>query len=94
MKDWIAEMFKKQQAAYDAMFQSQSASIKALENQIGQLANAQSYRPPGNLPNNTEPNLRNRGNEQCQAITLKSGTEINKDVGIKTTIEDVPKEAE
>ena len=25
---------------------------------------------------------------------LKSGTEINKDVGIKATIEDVPKEAE
>ena len=71
MKDWIAEMFKKQQAAYDAIFQSQSASIKALENQIGQLANAQSYRPPGNLPSNTEPNPRNRGKEQCQAITLK-----------------------
>ena len=35
MKYWIAEMFKKQQAAYDAIFQSQSASIKALENQIG-----------------------------------------------------------
>ena len=63
MKEWIAEMFKKQQAAYDAILQSQSASIKALENQIGQLANAQSYRPPGNLPSNTELNPRNRWKE-------------------------------
>ena len=86
-------MFKKQQAAYDAIFQCQYASIKALENQIGQLANAQNYRPPRNLPSNTEPNPRNRGKEQCQAITLKSGTEINKDVRIKATIEEIPKDA-
>ena len=64
--------------SHAALIQSQSASIKALENQIGQLANAQSYRPPGNLPSNTEPNLRNIGKEQCHAITLKSGTEIKK----------------
>ena len=56
MKEWITEMFKKQQAAYDVIFQRQSASIKELENQIGQLANAQSYRPPRNLPSNTKPN--------------------------------------
>ena len=74
------------------MIQSQSASIKVLENQIGQLANAQSYRPPGNLPSNTEPNPRNRWKDQCQVITLKSGTEINKDVGIKATKEEVPKD--
>ena len=88
-------------ARYDAMFQSQSAliqsqsaSIKALENQMGQLVNAQSYRPPGILPSNTEPNPRNMGKEQCHAIMLKSGTEINKDVGVKTTAKEVPKETE
>ena len=79
---------------YDAMIQSQSASIKALENQIGQLANAQSYRPQWNLPSNTKPNPRNRWNEQYHAIMLKSGTEINKDVGIKTTVKEDPKETE
>ena len=55
---------KKQEAKYDVIFQSQSASIKALENQLGQLANAHSYRPQGTLASNTKPNPRNRGNEQ------------------------------
>ena len=85
-------MFKKQQAAYDVILQSQSASIKALENQIGQLANAQSYIPPGNLPSNTEPNPRNRWKEKCQAFTLKNDTKIKKDVRIKASIEEVPKD--
>ena len=75
------------------MIQSQAASMKTLESQIGQLANAQSYRLPGNLPSNTEPNPRNMGNEQCHAIILKSGIEINKNIGVKKTVEEVPKES-
>ena len=100
MKECFADMFKKQEVKYDAIFQaqttfnqSQSASIKSLENQIRQLANAQSCRLPENLPSNTEPNPMNVGKEQCHAIILKSGIAINKNVGVKETVEEVPKES-
>ncbi|XP_010246432.1 PREDICTED: uncharacterized protein LOC104589722 [Nelumbo nucifera] len=53
-------------------FQNQEASIKNLETQVGQLAQMISSRVQGALPSNTEANPR----EQVQAITLKSGKEL------------------
>ncbi|XP_062104485.1 uncharacterized protein LOC133815692 [Humulus lupulus] len=48
------------------------SSIRNLEMQVGQLANMLNTRPQGNLPSNTVVNPK----EQCQAITLRSGKEI------------------
>ncbi|XP_062099868.1 uncharacterized protein LOC133805723 [Humulus lupulus] len=47
------------------------ASIRSLETQIGQLAQLFSSRQQGNLPSSTEVNPK----EQCNAISLRSGTE-------------------
>ncbi|KAJ0967911.1 hypothetical protein J5N97_024828 [Dioscorea zingiberensis] len=44
----------------------------SLENQMGPMARTLSERPLGSLPSNTETNPR----EQCKAITLRSGKEI------------------
>ncbi|XP_073054086.1 uncharacterized protein [Primulina eburnea] len=52
------------------IFQNQDASIKRLENQIGQLAKMIASREPGTLPNNTETNPK----EQVKAIELKTPT--------------------
>ena len=42
---------------YQALIcQSQAVSIKTLENQIGQIANALLNQPPGTLPSDTETN--------------------------------------
>ncbi|XP_062089283.1 uncharacterized protein LOC133795844 [Humulus lupulus] len=46
------------------------ASIRSLETQIGQLAALMTNRAQGNFPSTTEVNPK----EQCQAITLRSGT--------------------
>ena len=43
-----------------------------MEVQLGQITNQLSRRPYGNLPSNTEKNLR----EELKAITLKNGREI------------------
>ena len=48
------------------------ASLKNLENQVGQLANNLSRRPQGGLPSNTENNPR----EEVNAVTLRSGKEL------------------
>ena len=53
-------------------FQNQAAQIRNLEAQIGQLANMYGGRQQGNLPSNTEVNPK----EQCKAITLRSGKEL------------------
>ncbi|XP_024022362.1 uncharacterized protein LOC112091881 [Morus notabilis] len=62
-----------------ALLQSQAASLRTLENQVGQLANVLSNRPQGSLPSDTE-NPRRDGKEQCKehckAITLRNGREI------------------
>ncbi|XP_063937065.1 uncharacterized protein LOC135147718 [Daucus carota subsp. sativus] len=61
------------------MVKSQSVSIKTLENQIGQIANALINRPQGTLPSDTEANPgRKEVKEQVQAITLRSG-KVTKD---------------
>ncbi|KAL5564312.1 hypothetical protein UlMin_027476 [Ulmus minor] len=56
----------------DAVIQSQAASLKNLENQVGQLANELKNRPPRTLPSNTEISKRD-GKEHCKAITLRGG---------------------
>ncbi|KAL5558150.1 hypothetical protein UlMin_034361 [Ulmus minor] len=59
-------------ARNDAVIQSQAASLRNLENQVGQLANELKNRPPGTLPSNTESPKRDR-KEHCKAITLRGG---------------------
>ncbi|KAL5555585.1 hypothetical protein UlMin_037821 [Ulmus minor] len=59
-------------ARNDAVIQSQAASLRNLENQVGQLANELKNRPPGTLPSNTESPKRD-GKEHCKAITLRGG---------------------
>ncbi|KAK8659610.1 hypothetical protein V6N13_029809 [Hibiscus sabdariffa] len=61
-----------------ALLQSHSSSLRALETQVGQIAQALQVRPQGNLPSNTEATKSN-GKEHCSALTLRSGKEINKD---------------
>ncbi|PIN21729.1 DNA-directed DNA polymerase [Handroanthus impetiginosus] len=55
---------------------STTAKFKIMETQIGQLANAINSRPQGSLPSNTEPNSRQDGKAQCQAVTLRNGREL------------------
>ncbi|KAK8521572.1 hypothetical protein V6N12_031466 [Hibiscus sabdariffa] len=62
-----------------ALLQSHGSSLRALENQVGQIAQALQVRPQGSLPSDTEVTKRN-GKEQCSALTLRSGTTINKNV--------------
>ncbi|XP_063939750.1 uncharacterized protein LOC135148455 [Daucus carota subsp. sativus] len=56
----------------EALVQSQAASLRNLENQVGQLANELRNRPHGTLPSDTE-KPKGVGNEHCKAMTLKSG---------------------
>ena len=51
---------------------NQDASIKNLENQVGQLANFLARRSPKSLPSNAKKNPR----EELKAITIKSGKAI------------------
>src|SRR3954469_2966977 len=53
----------------DMLMKNQSASIKNLEMQMGQIHNLLSNRPQGAFPSDTEKNPR----EQANAITLRSG---------------------
>ena len=50
------------------------ASLRNLENQVGQLASILSKRPQGGLPSNTEKNLR----EKVNVVTLRNGKELEK----------------
>ena len=55
------------------MVKSQAVSIKNLENQIGQIANALLNQPQGTLPSDTEANPGKREvKEQVKAVTLRS----------------------
>ncbi|KAG8501049.1 hypothetical protein CXB51_003148 [Gossypium anomalum] len=47
------------------------ATLRNLENQVGQLATELRNRPQGALPSDTK-NLRNPGKEHCKALTLRS----------------------
>ncbi|KAL4278505.1 hypothetical protein GQ457_03G013430 [Hibiscus cannabinus] len=71
--------------------------ISALENQVGQIVQALQVRPQGSLPSDTEVTKRN-DKEQCTALTLRSGTTINKNVEFEgkenTEASPVPKHKE
>ncbi|KAA3477789.1 Integrase-like protein [Gossypium australe] len=47
------------------------------QNQVGQIASALNSRTQGNLPSDTE-NVRPHGKEHCKAITLRSGTQLDR----------------
>ncbi|XP_039116603.1 uncharacterized protein LOC120252498 [Dioscorea cayenensis subsp. rotundata] len=61
-------------AEVNTVLRNVQASIQSLENQVGQLSRANSERPPGSLPSNTENNPR----EHLKAITLRSGKQMPK----------------
>src|SRR3954464_579678 len=61
---------KKRLESNDMFMKNQSASIKNLEMQMGQIHNLLANRQQGTLPSDTEKNPR----EQVNAITLRSGT--------------------
>ena len=65
----------------EAVVQSHAASLRNLENQIGQLATALSNRPQGSLPSNTE-DPRREGKEHCKVINLRYGKDIDSPVGV------------
>ncbi|XP_017622070.1 uncharacterized protein LOC108466240 [Gossypium arboreum] len=73
---YIEDLLKEYMANNDYVIQSQAASVQALKNQLGQIANALSSRPQRVLQSDTE-NLRSQRKEQCKAITLRSGTQLN-----------------
>ncbi|MFS7949268.1 putative nucleotidyltransferase, Ribonuclease H [Helianthus anomalus] len=57
--------------ANEGEIRSQKASIQNTENQVGQLAQMMSKRPPGGLPGNTEPNP--GGHRDVNAVMTRSG---------------------
>ncbi|XP_075500045.1 uncharacterized protein LOC142538615 [Primulina tabacum] len=68
-KSNLEQMMTKFISATETRFQNQDASIKGLENQIGQLAKLIANREQGTLPSNTETNPR----EHVKAVELRSG---------------------
>ncbi|XP_062081236.1 uncharacterized protein LOC133786038 [Humulus lupulus] len=62
-------------AKNDVVIQSQAASLRNLEIQMGQLANELKNRPQGTFPSDTE-NPRRDGKEQCKVVTLRSGKNL------------------
>ncbi|KAA3486929.1 Transposon Ty3-I Gag-Pol polyprotein [Gossypium australe] len=66
---------KEYMAKSNVVIQSQAAYLKALENQVGQIANALSSRSQGAFSSDTK-NSTSQGKEHCKANTLRSGTEL------------------
>ncbi|XP_062086086.1 uncharacterized protein LOC133792186 [Humulus lupulus] len=71
----LESLMKDYMAKNDAVIQSQVASLRNLEIQMGQLANELRNRPQGTLPSDTE-NPRRDGKEQCKVVTLRSGKNL------------------
>ena len=71
MKDFILSVNTK--------VSTQDSSIQNLETQMGQLAQAISQRPQGNLPSVTIVNQRREGKDQCNAIALRSGKNLEQE---------------
>ena len=65
----------------EVVVQSQTITLRNLENQIGQLATTLSNRPQGNLPKNTEDPIR-ESKEHCKVIKLRSGNDVDIPVGM------------
>ena len=85
--------FNKIQARIDSIethYTNMSASIKAFEVQMGQLASELKSQKKGKFPSDTEHNLR----EQCQAIMLRSGKEFHSEKPKTMEEQEVEKEAE
>ena len=55
---------------------NQSAQLRNLEVQMGQMANLLAERQPGSLPSNSEVNPRRDGNEHVKSVMLRSGKEL------------------
>ncbi|KAK5811846.1 hypothetical protein PVK06_027223 [Gossypium arboreum] len=68
-------LLKEYIAMNDVVIQSQAISLRALENQMGQISSALSLRQQGELSSNIE-NSRSQGKEHCKAITLRSGIQL------------------
>ncbi|XP_062093867.1 uncharacterized protein LOC133799894 [Humulus lupulus] len=71
----LENMLKEYIVKNEAMIQSQAASLRNLEIQVGHLANEMRSRPQGSLPSDTI-NPRGEGKEDCKAINLRSGKEL------------------
>lgn len=72
MKEFMASQ-KEYMAKNDAVVQSQAASLRSLEIQVGQLALELKNSSTGTLPSNTEDP---KGKEHCHAVTLRSGKQL------------------
>ncbi|XP_073153477.1 uncharacterized protein [Henckelia pumila] len=68
----MEQMMQKFISSTETGMQNQDASIKNVENQIGQLAKAMSSRELGTLPSDTE----NNPKEQVKVVELRSGKRI------------------
>ncbi|KAM6551726.1 hypothetical protein CsatB_001534 [Cannabis sativa] len=75
----LESLMRDYMAKNDAVIQSQAASLRNLEVQLGQLANDLKNRPQGTLPSDTE-NPRRDGKKHCKAVTLRSGKIIESNV--------------
>ncbi|XP_073137281.1 uncharacterized protein [Henckelia pumila] len=71
-KSILEQMMQKFISSTETRMQNQDASIKNLENQIGQLAKSISSRDQGTLPSDTEKNPK----EQMKSIELRSGKTV------------------
>ncbi|XP_062118728.1 uncharacterized protein LOC133832394 [Humulus lupulus] len=80
----LESMLKEYIVKNEAMIQSQAASLRNLENQVGQLANELRNRPHGTLPSDTE-NPRSMGKEHCKAVTLRSWRRTRPSLGMRDT---------
>ncbi|KAM6544070.1 hypothetical protein CsatB_008517 [Cannabis sativa] len=78
----LESLMRDYMAKNDAVIQSQAASLRNLEVQLGQLANDLKNRLQGTLPSDTE-NPRRDGKEHCKAVTLRSGKIIESNVAAK-----------
>ncbi|MCQ7416373.1 retropepsin-like domain-containing protein, partial [Salmonella enterica] len=68
----LESLFKEYMAKTDATIQTQQATLRNLEVQMGQIASELKARPHGKLPSDTENSKRER-KEQVQAVELRSG---------------------
>ncbi|XP_060967915.1 uncharacterized protein LOC133035754 [Cannabis sativa] len=78
----LESLMRDYMAKNDAVIQSQAASLRNLELQLGHLANELKARPQGSLPSDTE-NPRRDGKEQCKSIHLRSGKHLKNSEEIK-----------
>ena len=84
MEKMLSQILAGQEAARiqnDARLAGHDASIKNLEIQMGQLASQlnvmATHISKGSLPSDTIPNPRNKGQEECKVITLRSGKRVD-----------------